>query len=328
MRWRVLLAVFGLSVSCVASFAQRPPGDQPPAAAGSTSHANGFFETTGMVQFELIQGRLCLNSLQHRKGSQQREEAGQYENVTVTAERGIPSLHYVFESKHQHITISVQQATSLLIESWLVESDERCSLVQPTEGPVKFSIRRGDLHDQYAGATLIHVRHADIAGFDRHFGLLIQRMLRGVSLEKISQATELVVFDQIQNASWPDIEAVRQQVDGLRSPQRAIRMLSEKQLLAWGTPIVPVLRSIPDYELDAEQMARVHSIAQQLRPRVGDTPASLAKLLANDRSYWTAVCSRLSSDQLQIANRHFQRMGALPIALENKPVQRIAAARE
>lgn len=328
MRWRLLLAVFGLSVSCVASFAQRPPGDQPPALARPNSHADGFFETTGMVRFDLIQGRLCLDPLLHRKGSQQREGSGQYENVTVTAERGIPSMHYVFESAHQQITMSVSQATSFRMESWLVDLDERCVLIQPEANRMKLSIHRGDLKDDYHGATLLHLRHCDAAGFDRHFGLLLEQMLRGQSVQQISQATEVAVFQQIQRQHSPDIQMVRQQVDRLRSPRRATRMLAVRQLLTWGTPIVPVLRSIPDYELDAEQKAQVTAIARQLRSPVGDTPATLAKLVVNDQSYWEAIATKLDPDQIRIASAHLQRLGGQPVEVPGEPDERIAAARE
>ncbi len=328
MRWQLLLAVFGLSVSCVASFAQRPPGDQPPASARSISHADSFFETTGMVRFNLIQGRLCLDPLLHRKGSQRREESGQHENVTVTADRGIPSLHYVFESAHQQITMSVHQATSFRLESWLLESNERCVLVQPESSPITLSLRRGDLTDDHRGATLLHVRHSDCASFDRHFGLLLERMLRGRTLPQISQATETVVFQQIRTFRSPDIQMVRQQVDRLGSPRRATRMLAVRQLLTWGTPILPLLRSIPEYELDTEQKSQVAAIARQLRSGVEDTPASLANLVANDPTYWSAVASRLDRDQFQIASAHLQRLGGQPLEVPSVPDERIAAARE
>jgi hypothetical protein len=281
-----------------------------------------------MVRFQLIQGRLGLDAPRHRKGSQQRDENGEYENITVTAERGIPSLHYVYKSAEQQLTLSVHQARSLRIESWLINADERSVLTQPVLSPIKFSIRRGDLDDQYEGATLIHIRHSDAVGFDRHYGLLIERMLHGKSLQQISHNTEGIVLSRLGNAAAPNLDLVREQVDRLRSPRRATRTSAERQLLSWGTPVVSALHSIPRQDLDAEQRARIHAITQRLRPRVDDTPASLAKLLSGDRAYWNGIASRLDRDQFVMANRHLERLGVEPIEVQSKPVERIAAARD
>lgn len=326
MRWSFLLAVFGLSVTCVASFAQRPPGDHRPTADRSASCHDGIFATTGMVRFQLIQGRLGLDAPRHRKGSQQRDQNGEYENITVTAERGIPSLHYVYKTNDQQVTLSVHRAHSLRIESRLIDTDERSVLAQRLDGPIEFSIQRGDLDDRYEGATLIHVRHADPNSFDRHYGLLIQRMLHGKSLQQISHETEGIVLNRLHVQDAPNRDLVREQVDRLRSPRRATRSAAERQLLNWGTPVVAALHSIPTRELDAEQQARIRAITHRLRPRVEDTPASLAKLFAGDRTYWNAIAARLDGNQLVLVNRHLEQLGAGPIATQNKPEERIAAA--
>jgi hypothetical protein len=281
-----------------------------------------------MVRFQLIQGRLGLDAPRHRKGSQQRDEHGEYENITVTAERGIPSLHYVYKSNEQQVSLSVHQAHSLRIESWLIDSDERSVLKQPLYGPIAFSIRRGELDDQHEGPTLIHVRHSDPVSFDRHYGLLIERMLHGQSLQQISSNTEGIVLSRLCSESMPALEAVREQVDKLRSPRRGIRASAERQLLSWGTPVVAALNSISQQDLDSEQQARIHAIIKRLRPRVEDTPASLAKLLAGDREYWNSIASRLDPDQFVLANRHLKQLGVEPIEIQGGPVERIAAARD
>ncbi len=328
MRWSYLLAVFGLSVTSVASFAERPPGDQRLAPSRSASHANGFFATTGMVRFHMIQGRLCLDVSRHRKGSQQRNENGQYESITVTADRGIPSLHYIYKSSEQHVTASVHQARSIRVESWLIDSDERSVLSQPATGPIVFSVRRGDLHDQFTGATLLHVRHAAKTSFDRHYGSLFLQIMRGKSLQDISDQAQRIVFDQIESETAPTFQTVSDQVDKLRSKQRAYRVSAERQLLTWGTPIIPTLQSIDQQDLDAQQKAKLQSIVKQLRPRAADTPASLAMLLANDRTYWAVIAPRLDSGQVQLASEHLHRIGFGPIELGTEPVERIAVAQE
>jgi len=328
MRWRILLAAFGLSINSVASFAQRPPGGQRLAQTRPAPPANDFFASSGVVRFQLIQGRLGLDPPRHRKGSQRREENGLYENITVTAQRGIPSLHYVYRSEQQQLTVSVQQARSVRIESWLADCNERAVLVQPEHGEITFSIRRGDLHDNHSGATLIHLRHADNESFDRHYGQLIERMLRGTSFQVLCDLAGQLAIDHINDDSSPTLNLIEAQVEQLRSSRRATRISGERQLLSWGTPIVPALILLSAGDLDTEQSAKLRSITDRLRPRVGDTPSSLAKLLVNDRTYWAVVADRLDREQFQLANRHLERFGVDPLLNQTEPTERIATAND
>ncbi len=188
MRWSLLVAVFGLSITDAASFAQRPPDGQRLDATRSASQDAGFFASTGVVRFQLIQGRLCLDAPRHRKGSQNRDENGVYESITVTAERGIPSMHYVYQTPEHHLTLSVQHAESVRIESWFPNSAERSVLEQPELGKITWSLQRGDFEQQYDGSTLLHVRHTDAVGFDLHHGMLVERLLRGTSLRSVERS--------------------------------------------------------------------------------------------------------------------------------------------
>ena len=117
MRWSLLIAVIGLSSTDVASFAQGRPDGQRPSATRSTPEDAGFFTSKGVVRFQLIQGRLCLDSPRHRKGSQNRDDGRVYESITVTAERGIPSMHYVYQTPKHHLTLSVQKANAMRLEN-------------------------------------------------------------------------------------------------------------------------------------------------------------------------------------------------------------------
>jgi hypothetical protein len=328
MRWSLLVAVFGLSITDVASFAQRPPDDQRLAATRSASQDAGFFASTGVVRFQLIQGRLCLDPPRHRKGSQNRDEDGVYESITVTAERGIPSLHYVCQTPDHHLTLSVQRAQSLRIESWFPNASERSVLEQPDSGTITWTHSRGDLTEQHDGSTLMHVRHADPLDFDAHYALLVERLLRGQSLESLSEATRCAMLSQITDAKTPDVASVRQCVDELRSNRRAARIAAERQLLAWGTPIIPTLQKLSWNDLDAEQKDRLRHVLRRLRPSVDDTPSTLAKLLVNDHTYWSRIAGDLSNDQLRLANRHLAKIGADQVVAWSEPAQRIAASGE
>lgn len=328
MRWTLLVAVFGLSIADVASFAQGPLDGERLSTARSASDDAGFFASTGVVRFQLIQGRLCLDCPRHRKGSQNREEQGVYESITVTAERGIPSLHYVCQTESHHLTLSVQQANAMRIESWFPLTGERSVLEQPEFGKVTWVHTRGDLTDEYEGTNLLHLRHANSTTFDQHFGLLTQRLLRGQSLQSLSDATELVMLHDLETATSLELEQIRECVEKLRDRRRATRVQAERQLLAWGTPIIPTLHELIDGDVDAEQRERMRVILKRLKPMIDDTPATLAKLFRNDRSYWTRIASELDRDQLTLANSHLQGFGILPIELTNEPVDRIATSRD
>lgn len=328
MRWSLLVAACGLSITHVASFAQGPPGGQRLASTRSASQDAGFFATSGVARFQLIQGRLCLDAPRHRKGSQNRDESGVYESVTVTAERGIPSLHYVCQTPEQHLTLSVQKAYAVRIESWFPKTSERAVLEQPQFDKISWTLHRGDLSEQHEGATLLHVRHADRTSFDLHYGWLVRRLLRGQSLGSLSDAAQSAMLGQLATATSPDVATIRESVDGLRSHRRKTRITAERQLLSWGTPIIPTLHELRWDDLDAEQAERLRSILKRLRSRVDDTPSTLAKLLVNDQTYWAHVADLLSADQLQLANQHLRRSGSKPIVLAGEPEQRIAASGE
>lgn len=328
MRWSLLIAVFGLSITDVASFAQRPPDGQRLATTRSSSQDAGFFATSGVVRFQFVQGRLCLDAPRHRKGSQNCDEGGVYESITVSAERGIPSVHYVFQTAQHHITLSVQNATHVRIESWFPEQAERSVLEQPDFGVITWTTTRGDLSDLVEGDTILHVRTEDDVNFDRHFGGLVRRLLRGQSLAELTQATQMAMLRQAERGGTPCVSEIEAMVEQLRAPRRGTRMIAHRQLQAWGTPAVPVLRQALGEDLDMEQRERVRAILRRLRPREGDTPATLAKLLINDEAYWNRIATRLDTAELQLANQHLVEFGGSPLPEQARVIaseRRVAA---
>ncbi len=329
MRWCLQVAVvIGLSTTDVASRAQGPPAGHRLSLSRSTPLDAGFFATTGVVRFQLIHGRLCLDPPRHRKGSQSHDQDEVYESITVTAERGIPSLHYVCQTPEQQLTLSVQKAGYVRIESYLPKTSERSVLDQPEIGPIRWVLTRGDLNEQHDGATLLHVRQCDPTGFDLHYGLLAERLLRGQSIALLSDATEAAMLRQAGRTTTPDAESIRASIDQLRSPRRSDRLAAERRLLSWGTPIVPIIHSLPKRDMEPEQRDRLQCILRRLRLPVTDTPASLAMLLINDEQYWSKLAPRLSSDQFQLAENHLTRVGLDAIILESRPAERIALGSE
>ena len=137
MRWKLPFAVLlGLSFSDVASFAQRPPDDEglPSASAENAPYLiedAGYFDHDGVVRFQLIQGRLCLDAPRHRKGVQHQHSDGVFESITITAQRGIPSVHYIHRTERHEILLSVRDAMAVRIESTLIPAGETAVIEQP-----------------------------------------------------------------------------------------------------------------------------------------------------------------------------------------------------
>ena len=327
MRWHLLAAVvFGLSISDVASQAQGPPAAGSPASSRATPQHAGYFAPTGVVRFQLIQGRLGLDPPRHRKGSQNRTDEGVHESISVTSERGIPSLHYVLQTPDQHLTLNVKEAYHVTIETFFPQSGERSVLSQPEVGAVSWTTTRGDLVDHHQGATLLHVRQADPVTFDMHLGSLLTRLLQGTSLERLCERTRVAMLHRAENPSQPDVTSILEAVDQLRSGRSAVRAAAQSRLHSWGTPIVPVIQRIEPDRLDAEQRDRLRQVLARLRRPVPDTPATLAMLLINDSTYWSLIAARMNDSEIDSVNRYLVSHGldaAVPTARPLAP--RIAA---
>ncbi len=341
MKWRLLLAVIlGLSVSHVATFAQRPPDAERLSTSRASPELDAFFSSSGVVRFQLIQGRLGLNPLLHRKGAQQRQTDDAFESITVTADRGIPSLHYVLKqsmtrsslslsslSKNpaHHITLSVDDATEVKIESEFTHTAERSVLQQPEFGTIQWQVTRGDLQESYTGTTLFHVRLQNPSVFDLHYADLTSRVLRGKSIGELSDQIQAAILSGRTNLPEVTLDQVAKCVEQLRSPRHGVRMSAQQQLLNWGTPIIPMLQQMFATDLDFEQRVRMIKTIQLLRPRVEDTPRSLAMLVVNDREFWSLTQSRLNQYEWIAVNQHLQQVGLSELQQEGSSFIQVAS---
>ena len=152
-----------------------------------------------------------------------------------------------------------------------------------------------------------------------------------------AEATLAVLHEQVSQDA-PQVGQIASCVCQLGSPKRSRRIMAENQLLAWGAPIIPAIEKLSAEDLDQEQSQRLRSVLERLRPRVNDTPASLARLLVNDQHFWKLIATELSDGQLKLANQHLERVGLQSIKPStskpgmNKPgmgpEERIATTRE
>ncbi len=327
MTWRGLIVVLvGLSSTNVASFAQRPPDGESPSITSLSPLADRYFSPAGIVRFQMIGGRISLDPPCHRKGSKRRETDEEYESVRVTAERGIPSLHYVCHTPEQQLTVSVGDATELRIESRLPPSGHRSVLEQPEIGAIRWTLSGAGTDESYTGETLLHIREQSPEQFDRHHDAILTCLLRGRSLRVISEETRAALMERLETAEMPDRSAVLDAVDALKAPHRGQRVAAERRLLGWGTPILPIVAAIDPDRLGPEQSARLTQIRQRLRRSHEDTPASLAMRLINDREHWERIAPRMSQAEIERANSHLSACGLADIDGERRSSSRVASA--
>lgn len=314
MRWYLLAAVLGLSISDVASFAQRPPDDERPTAV-SDSHrrlenfGSDFFDQNGFARFRLIQGRLELDAPRHRKGSQQHECDRVFESVTVTACRGIPSVHYVRKTNRQQITMNVMHAKHVRIESLLVEDAQRIVLDQPANDDVTLTVGDGADQRKYRGASLLHVRLDAPGEFDLHLNRLIQHLLNGTSIKRLSRDTNKLLLKQGKPTDCLTAAEIHEQVEKLRAKSLSTRRRAEQTLVASGTCVLPIIATLNQRDLDVEQRMRLKQIKTKLRSLENDTPQSLAAMLVNDRGHWEKLAPRMDRAQFTTANLVLRNQG-------------------
>ena len=336
MRWKLQLAVLlGLSLTHVASLAQGPPADQRLATLSADSDVYppedaGYFDSDGVARFQLIHGRLCLDAPRHRKGAQHFEQDGVYESITITALRGVPSVHYVHRTPKHEITLSVQDAKTVRIESLLTGPGELATIEQPAvssvgDNKIRWRISQNGVETNHVGATILHLRHRDAKRFDRHYGQLLRRLLRGRTLKSLSEETDHALIEYVRKESPIRLEAIHQAIDLLASTKSGTRRSAERFLLSCGSPVLPIIADQSGKDLDAEQRHRLRHIVRALQPLTDDTPASLAALLVNDTQHWSQIATRLDSTQTQLANRYLRGAGfeVLPAVSVDSPTDSI-----
>jgi len=325
MKWPILLAVvLDLSIRCVASFAEGPPDADSLSTARSGPHIDKLFSDGGVVRFQIIQGRLCLDAPRHRKGAETIESDLSFESIVVTADRGLPSVHYVSKRPDQSLKLDVLDAVSVRMESTLNQTSERSILEQPPYGLIGWTIERAGLVDRYEGTTLLHVRYQNPEVFDMHFGSLIERVLGGRSLANLSSETRHWSMTHAIKGTLPHRSAIDECVAMLSSKRQSSRRNAQQQLLSWGTPIIAALHETLSSNLDAEQRLRIQQTIRMLRPQIEDTPRSLAMLMVNDRDYWKLVSPQLSTMQIVAVNDHLGSVGLSQLDASGQPSARVA----
>ncbi len=323
MRWQCLLVMIGLSLPGVSCWSQEL----------SSAERLGKL-TSGVVKFQMVQGRIGLDASRHRKGSQMAETPGHFESIRVTADRGIPSLQYICRTSQQHLVIHLSAATSLVLESYLPIQDTRCVLTQPSRGLIEWKITTRDLSQErrtqkFFSTTLVGLRLHDPSRFDEHFGVVIQRMLPDRSLGEFSDRVRNEVIKMAETSQPLAESSMEKWIDELGHRRHSVRTAAHRNLVFCGVSILPSIEqriaSESTKPLDPEQRMRLERIMRQLQPPQRDDARSLARRLVRDRCYWSAIAKDLTTAQHAIATNHLNRQGIdLPEFGKAQPNVRIA----
>ncbi|TWT98266.1 hypothetical protein [Stieleria varia] len=312
----VFAALFGVLLFHSTSRAQRTPPAEGLDFTRQEPPRSDFFAENGMARFRLRSGRLHLDRSCYRKGSAQfavpPENEEFTETISVMAARGLPSMHYSVNHPEQRISVSVQDATWMRIESTLTKTGEQAILEQPHHGELVWTVQRGQLNEKYRGASLIHLLAQDSTGIKLHCGDLFRQLLDGRCLMQIHHQTQVELMGQLENIPEISDTAVDELIEGLRSDRASSRRHAMKQLLQLGRPAAPMLRKVLlSNDLEIEQRERIQEVLAQILSVEDDTPASLASSLANDREHWRHVAHRMTDAQIRLVD---QRLTGLNLA--------------
>lgn len=340
-----------------------PPTSDPPLPDSllNSFPSPSLLRQGSAANFQLILGRLQLDPVRYRKGSQSLDHAvadptatassgpaGQIftETLHVNGVRGIPTLHYSITSENMRIMVDADG-----LGPWRIESQRTCPrgtglnatsettrviVEQLPNRPLVMKLQSDAPERVIHAATWLHLRESDRVTFERYLEPIIDEMLWPYRLSELAEAAhsqslrytrhprgQESVFEDSQIAAW---------IDDLRSPVRTDRVDADRNLRSVGISLLPRLASLDLSRLDAEQRQRLAEIRKTLTPAAEDDAARLAKLIRDDRSYWKLAAARLGDRDRQIVDARFKRIsGDLPdsspdrsmrVAIGDGPVRR------
>lgn len=327
MKWRCILAVLiGLSITDVATFAEKPPEAERLPPSPSSLDRGVYFGDAGMARFQLIAGRLRLHPSIHRKGRESRDTASVHESISVKASGGIPSLQYAYHSDVFQLSLSVDQGDSVRLEIINTPNHERHVLEQFAGQDVRWHAQIEDESETRTAKSLLHLRRESPEEFDQTFGSIITPLLRGYSLDRYTRESESALMDFIlpSEVQTPSRDQIGALVDRISHPSRIVRQQAARQLLNLGTPVVSVLTSLDPRNLDAEQSMQIREIVRKLSRQETETASAWAASLIYDRSYLAELAVSLPIRQQELISMHLDRNGFAPLQLANHTAVRVA----
>lgn len=307
------------------------------AGAPATHMPEGLLQQSGLARFRLILGRLQLDPARHRKGTKEATRSQPYpltETLTVSSQSGIASLHYTFRSDRQHAIVDVVDILQVRIVSERKDLRQRLTLEQPPEGPLRIRVeslassatiddppslltpsfltpRSSFLTPRSSFSTapppaapaslstpsLLHLQSSHPRLFAGHLGELLPYLLSTPTVSELNRAAQRQLLATADREPLPTLGEVEACVERLAAPQRRIRVAAERELLAWGLPVLRHLDRLDAALWDSEQRSRIRRVRWTLQPRRADTPQSLVHWLATDPEYWNLVAADWSHEK-------------------------------
>ena len=275
----------------------------------------GLFHDSALARFRLLGGKVFLDPVRYRKGSEEFTSDAFTEVLHVSAADGIPAVLYRFESPKQTMQLMVQHGGGLQFESLLKESGEVVRMQQAVGGQIQWhrQIQPADSKSQTVyvqGTTVLHIVGQDPVGWQQHADWLYGRLLAGRSLLDLAEQTKAYLRNHVGNLSGVTSEDIDALTDQLGSTRLSERRAARKKLADLGTVVIPMLRRIVERsDLDAEQARSLQTLIDRSPRHDDDTVASLAFLLSADRMHWQIMAADLSTHEWIAANDHMQRCG-------------------
>jgi signal transduction histidine kinase len=339
MKWLLPLFLFG-SLAIFPDLACGDPPDKPtlPKLSSNESpppdHSSaGYLPSPSLLRqstsasFHLVLGRLQLDPVRYRKGSQSLRHlaatngtttnantADTSETMTVSSARGIPSMHYDMSGPLARVTIDAQGQGIWRVETRRVLSQGvRRVLVEQTPGqPLRMAFVTSKpgaaaKPSVIEGATWLHLREAERELFDEDLEPILRELLAPYHFREMAEAAQRAALSQAEMMVVQD-EAVDGWIEDLRSPFRSVRMDAERKLVSMGISLLPRLATLDVSTLDAEQTTRLNQIRERLTPLIEDDAARLAVLIRDDMEYWRLAARRLDDSQMQLVETRLARM--------------------
>ncbi|MCA9136149.1 MAG: hypothetical protein KDB00_05305 [Planctomycetales bacterium] len=326
MRYTYLIALAILmAMPTVSTLADEPTADQRLKAAGQPAcrapkrtcrpKPTGVFSESGLVRFRLLSGRIEVDPMRYRKGSQELIEDDFSESITVSSTQGVPSVYYSYHDDYQRIQLVAEHGKDLRIESTIIATGEQGVLQQYDDGNIHWSTRRdpnneSELDHAVNGPTLLHIVGQDEPGIQIHIESLISRMLRGRSIIDMTRRTEQYLQENSAELAVVSSHRVDDLIEQLKAAKHSKRRAAATELAQLGTSIIPYLKSaLQRDDLDVEQATRIKSLISRCPRFDEDTPSSLACLLSSDRDHWQIMAKKMGHEQWIAANDHIRRCG-------------------
>ncbi len=290
------------------------------------------------AHFHLSLGRLQLDSVRYRKGSQSLLHDGESsatasqptpptESLNVNSVRGNPNLHYSFISSRVRITIDADAKGPWRIESHPLGSTSSLRfIVEQSPGqPIVMTSFTSDGESKVQTATWLHLREADRATFTQYLEPIVDELLWPYRFDELAdEAQALCLQDTIADPLGDS--TLKAWIDELRSPNRTTRLNADRNLRNVGISLLPRLSRIDPLTLDAEQRWRLIEIQTKLQPMCEDDASRLANLIRDDLNYWQLAAGRLSETELKIVDSRLKQMGGGLPALGDNDSPRVAGS--